>query len=337
MDSLTHTVLGACLGEIIAGKKIGRKAMLIGAIANNIPDADVVTSFWMDKPDSLLAHRGFLHSILFMLLAAPLLSYACKKFFKKTDLTFNQWLSIIGNGMAIHIFLDSCTTYGTGLLEPFSHVRVTFNTLFILDPVILLTLLASTIAMLFLKRNPEKQIAVAQRAIMICSIYLLINISIKLYVNSIVKENIAEQKIAYEKFTAAPAPLSSLLWYAIIKTNQGYYTGYYSLFDKDKHLNLNFLERNDSLMSQDENNPKLLKLLRFSNGYYCYEKRNDTVILNDMRFGQANGWTYTDAPFVFRFYLTKPVDNELKIEQTPMEKITGEAFTSLYARIIGKK
>ena len=57
MDSLTHTVLGACLGQVIAGKKIGKKAMLWGAIANNIPDIDVITSAWMGQADSLLAHR----------------------------------------------------------------------------------------------------------------------------------------------------------------------------------------------------------------------------------------------------------------------------------------
>ena len=67
MDSLTHTLLGACLGEVIAGKKIGKKAMLIGAIANNIPDIDVLSSLWMSQPDSLLAHRGFTHSVLFIL------------------------------------------------------------------------------------------------------------------------------------------------------------------------------------------------------------------------------------------------------------------------------
>ena len=61
MDSLTHTVLGACLGQLIAGKKIGKKAMLWGAIANNIPDIDVITSAWMGQADSLLAHRGFTH------------------------------------------------------------------------------------------------------------------------------------------------------------------------------------------------------------------------------------------------------------------------------------
>jgi len=54
MDSLTHTVLGACLGEVIAGKQLGKKAMLIGALANNLPDIDVLTSFWTGPAEELL-------------------------------------------------------------------------------------------------------------------------------------------------------------------------------------------------------------------------------------------------------------------------------------------
>jgi inner membrane protein len=42
MDSLTQIVLGASVGEAVAGKKIGNKAMLWGAIAGTIPDLDVL-------------------------------------------------------------------------------------------------------------------------------------------------------------------------------------------------------------------------------------------------------------------------------------------------------
>ena len=38
MDSLTHIVLGAAIGEAVLGKKIGRIAMLWGALADTIPD-----------------------------------------------------------------------------------------------------------------------------------------------------------------------------------------------------------------------------------------------------------------------------------------------------------
>ena len=42
MDSLTQIVLGAAVGEVALGKKVGNKAMLYGAIAGTIPDLDEI-------------------------------------------------------------------------------------------------------------------------------------------------------------------------------------------------------------------------------------------------------------------------------------------------------
>src|SRR6185295_2394162 len=113
MDTITHTVLRACLGEVIAGKKLGKKAMLLGALANNIPDVDVVTSLWMNDADRLLAHRGFTHSILFALLCTPLLALIAVRLSKKNLLSFNQWMLLFGIGIFTHIFIDAFTVYGT--------------------------------------------------------------------------------------------------------------------------------------------------------------------------------------------------------------------------------
>ena len=41
MDSLSHIVIGAAIGETFLGKKIGRWGMLLGAIAKSIPDFDL--------------------------------------------------------------------------------------------------------------------------------------------------------------------------------------------------------------------------------------------------------------------------------------------------------
>ena len=41
MDSLTQIVLGASMGEMVAGRKIGNRAMVWGAAAATIPDLDV--------------------------------------------------------------------------------------------------------------------------------------------------------------------------------------------------------------------------------------------------------------------------------------------------------
>ena len=38
MDTLTHIVLGACIGEVLATKKVGKKALVLGAVTQSIPD-----------------------------------------------------------------------------------------------------------------------------------------------------------------------------------------------------------------------------------------------------------------------------------------------------------
>ena len=41
MDSLTQLTFGAACGEAILGKKVGRKALVWGAILGTLPDLDV--------------------------------------------------------------------------------------------------------------------------------------------------------------------------------------------------------------------------------------------------------------------------------------------------------
>ncbi|MEO6130280.1 MAG: metal-dependent hydrolase [Saprospiraceae bacterium] len=72
MDSLTHLVLGAAIGEVVLGKKIGNRALIWGAIGETIPDFDVLGNLFLNPTGALAFHRGFTHSILFAI-GAPLL------------------------------------------------------------------------------------------------------------------------------------------------------------------------------------------------------------------------------------------------------------------------
>ena len=136
MDTLTHIVLGACIGEAIAGKQLGKKALILGALAQNIPDIDFVASFWLPLASDVLAHRGFTHSLLFVLLVSPLLAWCLVLLFRRAGMNFGQWVLFWGLQILIHIFIDAFNAYGTGWFEPFSHYRVSFNTMFVADPML---------------------------------------------------------------------------------------------------------------------------------------------------------------------------------------------------------
>lgn len=81
MDSLTQIVLGAACGEVVAGNKIGNRAMVWGGVGGTIPDLDVFASFFTDEITSTSFHRGFMHSFLFAALAPWLLAWLAQWFY----------------------------------------------------------------------------------------------------------------------------------------------------------------------------------------------------------------------------------------------------------------
>ncbi len=83
MDSLTQIVLGAACGEAVAGKKLGNRALLWGAVGGTIPDLDIFAALFTDEIASTSFHRGFMHSFLFALLAPWLLAKITQWFYSE--------------------------------------------------------------------------------------------------------------------------------------------------------------------------------------------------------------------------------------------------------------
>lgn len=104
MDSLTQMVLGAACGEAVLGKKIGNRALILGAIGGTIPDFDVLSSFFMNQLDSLAFHRGPMHSLLFAIVFPFIISYFVKQFYQ-SGLYEKKGYKIFGLLFGIFIFL----------------------------------------------------------------------------------------------------------------------------------------------------------------------------------------------------------------------------------------
>jgi len=82
MDSLTQAVLGAAVAEATIGRKEGNKSVLWGIIIGTIPDLDVFVARFFDPVRSLLVHRGFSHSILFILMLTPLIGILLSRIYQ---------------------------------------------------------------------------------------------------------------------------------------------------------------------------------------------------------------------------------------------------------------
>jgi inner membrane protein len=82
-----------------------------------------------------------------------------------------------------------------------------------------------------------------------------------------------------------------------------------------------------------EDTEALQKLKRFSQQFYTAEKWNDTLVFNDLRFGQIMGWHDPKGKFVFHYFLKDSADNALVVQRGRLEGWNKDALNFLIDRM----
>jgi inner membrane protein len=335
MDSLTHIALGACMGEAFAGKTLGKKAMLWGALAQSAPDIDFVASFWMDTPGSLLAHRGFAHSFLFCAVITPFFALIAERWHRPHDIKLRRWILFFGGVIFIHVFIDAFNNYGVGWFEPFSHSRISFNAIYVADPFFSIGPGIAFLALLILNRRSPKRKGWWRTGLGFSALYLSYCLVNKTIMDGSVKDILKKQNIAYTRYFSTPAPLQNWLWYVVAGNDSGYYAGYRSIFDRGKEISFQYFPRKDFLLEPVKENKDVDRLIRFSQEFYTVEKWNDTLVFNDLRFGQIIGWEYPREKFVFHYFLQYPDENKMVVQRGRFAKWNWNSTKALIRRIGG--
>ncbi|MEL0650595.1 metal-dependent hydrolase [Algibacter sp. TI.3.09] len=339
MDSLTQIVLGAACGQAVLGKKIGNKALLFGAIGGTIPDLDVIVGglIHQNKIDAMLFHRGFMHSILFSVLAAFFLGWFVFKVYntkKRIDTTSqSDWVSLFFWSLLTHPILDCFTPYGTQLFAPFSNYRVAFNNIAVVDPLYTVPFLVCIIVLMFFKRTSIKRITWLKWGIGISSVYMLFTVVNKLYIDSVFRTSLAEKEIEYYRYSSNPALLNNILWYGIAETKTGYFIANYSLLDTKSSF-INFVELPKQRDLKPEAYQDIKDLAWFSNGYYSvYKMEDNNYQYNDLRYPLLDDKDPNSS--VFKMKLFKEGDRLNMIPFEPESRDFKAAISNLWERTKG--
>lgn len=156
MDTVTHTLFGLTIyGAIRKDGMDGRlkKALFATSlVGSQIPDIDVISRIWDTQGLYQMWHRGITHSVFIVPVWALVMAGLCHWLFGTRD------RRIFGIGLLavfIHISSDLFNAWGTGYLEPFSHIRLTFGTVPIVDFVVWGLILAGFLVARFRKYRPH--------------------------------------------------------------------------------------------------------------------------------------------------------------------------------------
>ncbi|MBE0639718.1 MAG: metal-dependent hydrolase [Bacteroidales bacterium] len=336
MDSLTQLALGAATGEAVLGKKLGNKAVLWGAAAGSLSDMDVIPGMFLDTPDRLLFHRGFSHSIIFIILATIFFAWLFSKIYKHKLISRKEWLFYFGLIFSGSILIDALTTYGTQLLWPLKY-RFEFNTIFVVDPLFTLPLLVTLTWLMFKRKDSAIRKRLSNIGLILAGGYLLLTIVNKQVINSVFKNALENQELTYTRMISNPTPLNQLLWTAIAETDSGYMIGYYSHFDRDKNITFAFLPKNHELLFPVNHDPEVNKILRFTKGFYTVEPDSEGFLVNDLRFGKITNWKTGEGDFVFRYNINIASEPVTVTQAEQRFEGGAEVMVQLWQRMLGKK
>jgi inner membrane protein len=302
LDSITHVVAGAALGELALGRKIGNRAVIVGAVANTIPDLDVFFVKLAKTPDvALRIHRSYSHALFshpFMALVFALLTY----WIFKRRISFITWYAVYLTGFITHVLMDCCTTYGTQLLLPFTDRLVSWNNLAVVDPLYTLPLLLFFIAVWFFRKENRLRRILAAGAIILSLGYLTTATVNKLHAAEFFRKEMQRRNISYTNFSTTPTMFTSWLWNMVAYNDSTMYLAEHSTFQHGNKMELVQIPRHSEWLDTLRDYPAVKTGIWFSQGNYFVEKgEKDTLRFFITKWGRGD-ITSTETQKMFPFY-----------------------------------
>lgn len=338
LDSITHIVLGAAIGDTILGKKIGRKAAWIGMLAKTLPDFDLFYTGLKDPRLYMCCHRGHTHSLIWETVFAFPIAWLFYWLFKRR-VAYQQWLVLFLVCLLGHSLLDTCTNFGTRLFLPFTQHAYSWNTIAIADlfftvPMLIMLVVALCYGNLHLGRRTWMNMLLGY-----CVLYIGFTLVNKSVANRIIQRSLDTQGIPYTRVMTNPSILNNILWYGVAATDSTISVGEFTLMKKDAPVRWLQYPRHTGLLDAHPDTADAKLLRWFSQGYSICQQDGDTLNVYCVKFGRTNmKETGLEETFIFHYKLFYANGQWQMGMEEPNEHNANmkEGFIDLVRRIQGK-
>ena len=338
MDSITQATLGGLCGEITLRKQLGWKGIAWGLFVGTLPDLDIIAYPWLDKMQQLSWHRGISHSLLACFLIAPLLGWLIAKIHHQKAVTYKQATWFVFITWLTHILIDTFTSYGTQIFEPFSDQRIAFNNMSIIDISFTVPMLLGLLLVLFFKRDSKLRTSIGRGVVAWLCIYTTASFTLKFMAQGHLKQHLKAHGIVPTRTMTAPTISNIFLWRMLAESEGQYHIAYWSLFDSpDRAPHVTSTPHGHAALEPFHDRPQARKLIWFSKGWHKVVSNaadSSSLLFIDMRFTEIVH-PKSKAP-VFVWHL-RDEEGELTFRQTSFRDKTdaGETLDYLWRRIGG--
>lgn len=296
MDSLTQIVLGAAVVAAIAPPRHRRAALLAGAALGTLPDLDALPiALLTDDPILRMTwHRGFSHSLLVLPWVAWAIWAWCRTRGGRVSDAPRRWFWAIQLALLTHSLLDAFTVYGTQLLWPLSFRPVMWSSVFIIDPLYTVWLLAACSVAWFARARPLAKHALVG-GLALSSLYLGSSLVAKGLVEREAGRALAGLGLQDAPRFSVPMPFNTLLWRVVAMTPDGFVESERSLVADEGPMRFRRYTSDVRHLAAVRDYPGVRRLDWFNHGFMKAEQRGDQLVLSDLRMGAEPDYTFRFA------------------------------------------
>ena len=229
MDNLCHSLAGATIAHAGSAGKLPR-ATLLGVVAANIPDVDALTYIWGSAATAVSFRRGWTHGVLALVLWAVMLALVFAWWNKRRPIPtpgqgagmapdasaphgaagWRAYLPLAAIAVVSHPLLDLLNSYGIRLFMPFSDRWFYGDTLFIVDPPLLVMFAAGWfVSARALASGAARPWLAARAALGLALIYIVGMKAMSDVTRSVAEETLGIRGAGPRDLMVAPRPL---LW-----------------------------------------------------------------------------------------------------------------------------
>ncbi|WP_018994802.1 metal-dependent hydrolase [Thioalkalivibrio sp. ALJ2] len=240
MDPITHASLGAVIGGLTLGSRLGRKAVVLGAGVALLPDLDAFIAYG-DAVSEFIHHRGFTHSWLVQLLVATGVAGLLAKVPATREIGFGRWWLFFFLIWATHSLNDLLTTYGTQVLWPLPVGPLSTGSIFVIDPFYTLPLLVAAIGALFYRFAPRLLVA----GLVLSTVYAGSGLALKAWIDHRIQPVLAAMELEEQPRMVQPTPFNLLLWRVTVINGDEFLDAWVGIFDDPIRPDFERFERGD--------------------------------------------------------------------------------------------
>ncbi len=311
MDLLSYMLLGAVVGGFVAGRKIGNQALIIGAIIATIPCLDQLLNHIVLSHSATYINSTFFHSILFMLIASPIIAWVLAQIRPESPYTLAQRCWLVFWVLTAHICLDIFTISGVQPFAPFSSWHIAVASIAPVDLLLYLLLFASIVAAFVIKQFNLKTM-ILWCALFFTALYLAFTVINKLYIKTEFEQLLQKHELPHSRIGVFPISGSNFKWNCIAQDHSNYWQSYLSNITNN-NPDFNLFAQNNHYLADVQPDKRIQSLKNATNNFYHITPSYDTlskahtITITDLRYvyKNINSQTFLSHSFIISFSNTQ--------------------------------